>query len=150
MKATVHYFEDVELGDEVPALERRATPEAVRLFVDVARRKNVKLFTESEAARKVGSSKPIVPGDLAMAYITQALRKWAPEATIDVLDVIFRQPMSHMELLRAGGLVTDLGDSSDGLVACDVFVIGERGERLLLGTAQLTMPSRASDPDPQK
>ncbi|PZC45836.1 MAG: hypothetical protein C1O27_002211 [Chloroflexi bacterium] len=148
MKTTVHYFEEVELGDEVPALERRATPEAVRLFVEIARRKNVKLFTESEAARKVGSSKPIVPGDLVMAYIAQALQKWAPEATIEVLDVIFRQPMSQMEPLHAGGLVTDLGDPSDGRVTCDVFVIGEQGDRLVLGTAQLTMPSKESAPNP--
>ena len=148
MKTTVHYFEEVELGDEIPALERRATPEAVRLFVEVARRKKVKLFTESEAARKVGSSRPIVPGDMAMAYIVQALRTWAPKATIDVLDVIFRQPMSHMELLHAGGLVTDLGDPSDGRVTCDLFVIGEQGDRLVLGTAQLTMPAKESAPDP--
>lgn len=142
MKTVVHHFEDVELGDEIPAVERRATPEAVQIFVEVAGRKNVKLFTESEAARKVGSSRPIVPGDMAMAYIVQALRGWAPEATIDVLDVIFRQPMSHMEPLYAGGIVTDIGDASDGRVTCDVFITGERGERLVLGTAQLTLSSR--------
>ncbi len=142
MPATVRFFEDVGLGDEAPTLERRPSTEAVRLFVEVSRRQRIGLFTEPAAAEKAGFPHPLVPGDMLMAYITQALRRWAPEATIEVLDVIFRQPASHMELLSVGGVVTDTGDASDGRITCDVYVLNERGERLVVGTAHLTLPSR--------
>jgi hypothetical protein len=141
------YGESVELGDEIGPLMKSPGLAEVQAFLNVSpsEGKDHGRFLDAEAAKLVGFESPIVPGSMTQAYLSQLLTDWsAPAGRVLYINVNFRRPANHNDVLRCIGLVTDTREEGDStVVRLDVFAENDRGERPVQGTAEVVIPTRA-------
>lgn len=150
------YFDEVEIGDE---FEEQQTPtsEDVQTFFTLTaaaagasgggggrRGPGDGRFESAEGAKSVGLDSPIIPGNMSFAMMSRLVTDWAGiEGRMHSLDVSFRRPVHHNDVLTLQALVTDATDDDEGLrVKLDVYMENERGERPVQGTAVVELPRR--------
>lgn len=147
------YFDEVEIGDE---FEEQQTPtsEDVQTFFSLTaaasnsssgrRGPSDGRFESKEGAKSVGLDSPIIPGNMSFAMMSRLVTDWAGfEGRMHSLDVSFRRPVHHNDVLTLQALVTDTTDDDEGLrVKLDVYMQNERGERPVQGTAVVELPRR--------
>ena len=138
------YFEDVELGDEIGPLEKVATDEGVVDFCTLWGNPIPNRFTSEEEAAKAKLPGPIVPGVMSMSLMAQLITDWAGPDGLKDLDVVFRQPVPHNNPLIITGTINDTRqEDGENVVQCDVLMTGTEGERYIIGTALVSLPSRS-------
>jgi acyl dehydratase len=141
------FYEDVELGYELPPVDMTITTEEVVAFLHVWRGPDwpsfANRFSDPEAAKKEGLRGPIVPGAMTMALAGQLLARWAGPDAFHQLDVVFRGNIVHGDKLSFGGVITDK-ELKDGApwVEVDIFAEDESGNRPVTGKAVLLLPTR--------
>lgn len=140
-EASVKRFEDVEFGEELPAIDIDVSMANVRVFAKAATMESPR-FTDHAAAREAGLPGAIVPGIMSQGILVALIHRWAPNADVRTVDTIFRAPLLVDSKPVAGGVVTDL-DEETGLVEIDLTLKNERGETPVLGTAKVTLPTGA-------
>ena len=96
-------------------------------------------FDSHEKARKEGLPGALVPGIMAMGFLTSMVHRWAPEAKIDSIDTVFRAPLIADEPCKVDAVVTDI-DEESGIIELDLTVKNERDETRVFGTAKLSFP----------
>ncbi len=141
------YFEDTELGDEIGPIILVITDEQVVNFCSLWGNPHPNRFTDQAEAEKVGLDAPIVPGIMSMAVVSRALTDWAGANTMSDLDLVFRGSVPHNQPLHVGFQISDT-TQEDGInrVQCDITMTGPVPDRpYIIGTAQLTLPSRSDD-----
>ncbi|MEE8466447.1 MAG: MaoC/PaaZ C-terminal domain-containing protein [Dehalococcoidia bacterium] len=141
------YYDEVELGDDLPPVDRVATDQAVQDFCtmwdDPRIGRLTGRFTDNEAAKAEGLPGAIVPGAMSMGYLAQFLSQWADGGSLKKLDVVFRQLVLHERPLRLVGVVTDKNQVGDeNQVECDVYLESADGERLVSGKGTVVLPGR--------
>ena len=143
------YFEEVEIGDE---FEEQQTPtsEDVQTFFTLTSGSSSRngpgdgRFESTEGAKSVGLDSPIIPGNMSFSMMSRLVTDWAGmEGRMHSLDVSFRRPVHHNDVLTLLALVTDTTDGDEGpRVKLDVYMENERGERPVQGTAVVELPRR--------
>ncbi|MEE8338238.1 MAG: MaoC/PaaZ C-terminal domain-containing protein [Dehalococcoidia bacterium] len=143
------YFEEVEIGDE---FEEQQTPtsEDVQTFLTLTsggggrRGPGDGRFESTEGAKSVGLDSPIIPGNMSFSMMSRLVTDWAGmEGRMRSLDVSFRRPVHHNDVLTLLALVTDTTDGDEGpRVKLDIYMENERGERPVQGTAVVELPRR--------
>lgn len=141
------YYDEVELGDDLPPVDRVATDQTVLDFCTVWEDRRIgrltSRFTDDEVAKAQGLPGAIVPGAMSMGYLAQFLSQWADGGSLKKLDVVFRQLVLHERPLRLVGVVTDKNQVGDeNQVECDVYLEGADGERLVSGKGTVVLPGR--------
>ena len=139
------YYEDVELGGEIGPLEKLPTLESVEAFFRIWGTPLPNRFTDHKLARKMKQPGPIVPAIMSMAWLAQLLTDWAQgdPRSLKRLDAVFRQPVPHNSPVSISAVVTDKRvENEENLVECDVFMANQKGERLIGGSALLSLPGR--------
>ncbi|MDP6607131.1 MAG: MaoC/PaaZ C-terminal domain-containing protein [Dehalococcoidia bacterium] len=150
------YFEAVDIGDEYEQ-ERTPTSEDVQTFLSLtglgrpgseARSDGRRggpgdgRFESAEGAASVGLAAPILPGNMSFAMMSRLVTDWAGVGGHMLsLDVSFRRPVHHNDVLTLQVLVTDTVDD-DAQVKLDIYMENERGERPVQGTALVELPRR--------
>ena len=128
------YYDDVDLGDELPSMERQVSDYEVVEFLNIARIGEAKenRFTSAEAAKSEGLPEAIVPGAMNIAIMSTLITSWSPTVTLRKLDVVFRGMVLHNRPINLTGLITDK-DIVDGSpqLECDVVMetVGRRSVR---------------------
>lgn len=142
------YYDDVDLGDELPSLEREVTDDQVVEFLNITRITSSEpgresRFTSSEVARGEGLPEAIVPGAMNIAIMSTLVTGWSTRAVLRKLDVVFRGMVLHNRPIKLTGLVTDK-DVVDGSpqLECDVVMENEEGTPLVIGKATVELPVR--------
>ena len=144
MGATVEYFEDIDIGDEIEELEICPTTADVIRYVEVARMQSGR-FTDDDYARKEGLPGAIVPGNMSLGFLSRMLTEFFPTGTLKNLVTNFRATVPHNIPLTCSGVVTEKQESDgQGIVFCDIMLSNEDGDRYVQGTAQVVVPSRAA------
>ena len=137
------YFEDVELGDEIDPLIKEPSREEVRTFAELSHLSG--RFTSVEGARDEGTDRMIVSSWQSMGYLAQLITNWmGQEGFLSKLQVSFHRVVEPGERLECRAVVTDtqtLGDRR--IVMLDTIMENQRRERLIQGTAEVVLPSRA-------
>lgn len=149
------YFEDVEIGDEFEE-EQTPTSEDVRTFISLTASGRGTAtregrwgpgdgrFESTEGARSVGLDSPILPGNMSFAMMSRLVTDWASVGGhMLVIDVSFRRPVHHDDVLKLQVLVTDTVED-ESQVKLDIYMENERGERPTQGTALVELPRRES------
>ena len=136
------YFEEVEMGEDLPPKEKAITDQAVVDFCQVWQGPGASRFTDDEQAKAEGLLAPITPGVMCMTLMAQFLEGWGGAGSIKRLDVVFRRNVLHTSV-RLVGVVTDTSAQSDGLVECDVSIQSLEGELLVGGGATLALPNKS-------
>ncbi|MEX2236554.1 MAG: hypothetical protein WEB00_03320 [Dehalococcoidia bacterium] len=141
------YFDDVDLGDELPPVEMTVTTEEVMAFLHVwhGRRRNAftSRFSDPEIAKKEGLRGAMVPGAMTMSLTGKLITNWAGPEAFHQLDVVFRGNIIHNDHLTFGGVITDK-EMRDGQpwLEVDVYAEDEAGNRPVTGKAVVLLPVR--------
>jgi acyl dehydratase len=135
------YFEDVDVGDELPTLRLTLASEEVRRYA-LATRMPGPRFMSDAAARAEGLPGQIVPGNMSMALFSRLISDWCPEASPVRLSCTFRGLVHPGQPLILRGVITEKHASDHGnFIECDLILENEEGERRVTGTATLLLPS---------
>lgn len=97
-------------------------------------------FQDHEKARREGLPGALVPGILAMGFLTALIHRWAPAAKVEHIDTVFRAPLIADQPCSLSAVVTDI-DEAAGLVQLDLAVRNEAGETRVFGTANVRLPT---------
>lgn len=135
------YFEDIEEGDEIPALDLFLSKDMVRQY---ARTANMYFprFTDDEGARAEGLPGMIAPGVMSMGLLARMISDWNPAATIKRIGTTFRSPVLPDRTVYLRGAITQKNET-DHTAECDIWMENEDGERWVIGTATISLPTKA-------
>jgi hypothetical protein len=131
---------DVEFGMELEAFEPDTSLAAVRAFATAVGWGGGGRFNDHALARKEGLPGALVPGIMAMGFLTTMIHRWSPAARVERIDTVFRAPLLADEPCVLSAVVTDL-DAAEGRVELDLAVKNPAGETRVFGTARVRLPS---------
>ena len=138
---TVKTIHDVEFGAELDPFEPDTSLDAARAFAKaVGWGDGDGRFGDHERARKQGLPGALVPGLLAMGFLTTMIHRWSPAAEVRHIDTVFRAPLLADEPASLGAVVTDI-DEEQGIVELDLSVKNGAGETRVFGTAKVRLPT---------
>lgn len=126
---------DVEFGDELPSFEPDVSMANVHRFCDAAHWDGPR-FRDHEAARELGLPGAIVPGVMSQGFFSAMIHAWAPAASIQRMDTVFRAPVMVDQPLSISAVVTDI-DEDEGVVELDLTAQNEARETRVFGTARI-------------
>lgn len=129
---------DVEFGTELPIYRPNTELACVREFAEAVGWGGGR-FDSHEKAKKEGLPGALVPGIMAMGFLTTVIHSWAPVARISNIDTVFRAPLIADEPCTVSAVITDI-DEDTATVEFDLTVKNERDETRVFGTAQVEMP----------
>jgi hydroxyacyl-ACP dehydratase HTD2-like protein with hotdog domain len=147
MTRSQRYFEDVQVGEEMPTLVR--TPGRIQLFMYSAISWNIhRIHYDREYAASEGHKDLLVHGPLQGAFLGQYMTDWGgPEARLKKIGWSNRGRAFVDEPYIIKGRVREKRIIQDqALVDCEIWSENEAGERLLLGSAIVALPKRSTGP----
>lgn len=136
------YFEEVEEGDELPPIELQLTKDFVRRYARTAGM-DFPRFTDDEGARKEGLPGMIAPGVLSMGLLARLIGEWNHAAQVTRIGTTFRSPVLPDCTVHLLGFVTEK-HAARHTAECDLWMENADGERWVVGTATVKLPSRRS------
>jgi acyl dehydratase len=143
----IHFYEDIEVGDEIEELEICPTTADVVRYVEVTRMQSGR-FTDDAYARNEGLPGAIIPGNMSLGFLSRMVTEFFPSGTLRNLTANFRVTVPHNTPLICSGVVTEKQEEQGRhLVFCDILMSNETGDRYVQGTAQVVLPARQSGDD---
>jgi acyl dehydratase len=131
-------YEDVELGDDLPAEIPDVSMDKIVQFTEAADQKFPR-FTSHEFAKGEGLPGALVPGIMSQALLAAMIHRWAPGSTILKLDTVFRGPVVVDTKPTISGAVTDTDDEAR-TAEVDLTITTEEGRTGVMGTAIVSFP----------
>ena len=141
---TVRYFEDVQIGDEVPALQRETDFMHWNRYAAV-NDEFVPFHMDDEAGRKAGNKEGAFGmGNLRYAYLANALRDWiGDEADIREIGCQYRAiNQKHDTLTVVGKVVEKQVVDGENRVKLTTNVMNQAGQATCPGHAVVALPNR--------
>lgn len=138
------YFEDVNVGDNIPAWTRQTDFMHWNRFAAV-NDEFVYIHMDDEAGRDGGNKQGAFGmGNLRWAYLHNMLREWVgDEAEVREMGVQFRAVNQKHDILTCTGVITEKKvDGNDHLVRLDINVMNQDGKGTTPGYAVVALPSR--------
>ena len=137
------YFEDTEVGAELPTLEKTSTTRQLVMYAGASGDFH-EFHYDLEFAQAHGLPNIIVQGALKKAFLGQLLTDCTgPGGTLKKLTVRYSGMDMPGRPLYCKGVVTKK-HTVDGerLVECDVWTENDEGEKTTTGSAVVALPSR--------
>lgn len=134
------YFEDIEEGDELPGVDLFLSKDQVRQYAKAANMYFPR-FTDDEAARAEGLPGMIAPGVMSLGLLARLISDWNQAATIQRIGTTFRSPVLPDCTIHLRGAVTQKNEA-DHTADCDIWMENDDGERWVIGTATVTVPTK--------
>jgi len=135
------YFEDIEEGDELPGIDLFLSKDQVRRYARTAGM-YVPRFTDDEGARAEGLPGMIAPGVMSMGLLARMISDWHPAAQVKRIGTTLRSPVLPDRDVHLRGAVTQKNET-DHTAECDIWIENDDGERWVIGTATVAVPSKA-------
>lgn len=137
------YYEDVELGQEIPAFVRETDFMNWNRYAAV-NEEFVYIHMDDEAGKAAGQGAAFGMGNLRWAYVLNALRAWiGDEAEVRELSLQFRAVNHKHDVLRTSAVVTEKKqENGENLVVLQVNVLNQKDEKTAPGRAVVSLPSR--------
>jgi acyl dehydratase len=137
------YYEDVEVGQVIPAFERQTDFMHWNRYAAV-NEEFVYLHMDDEAGKAAGQGEAFGMGNLRWAYVLNALRGWiGDEAEVREFGLQFRAINHKHDVLRTHGVVTEKKqENGENLVVLEVNVLNQNDEKTAPGRAVVSLPSR--------
>lgn len=151
------HWEDVSIGDELPALVKIATTQMLVKWAGAYGDFNPQHFDTSFAISQ-GIDKPIVHGQLKRAWLVQLLTDWIGDGgflarlSCQVRAMDYPRPMVSLaipaegEKWRCRGRVTrKYIDADKHCVDCEIWIENGSGQSTTYGYATVVLPSEHSN-----
>ena len=134
------YWEDVNIGDEVPPFSRKTGFMNWNRFAAV-NDEFVSIHMDDEAGRAAGFPDAIGMGRLQWSYLHNLLRDWLPPGgRIVAIRAQLRTPNRKGSTITAHGVVTAVRDEAGvRRIDLDVWIDDDRGNRLAPGSATVEL-----------
>jgi hypothetical protein len=138
---TIKTVQDVEFGAQLPPFTPNTSLSATSTFAQAVGWGGGRggRFSDHESAKKEGLPGALVPGIMAMGFLTSMIHSWSAAADVRHIDTVFRAPMIADEPCVIDAVVTDI-DEDTGIVQLDLTVKNEKGETRVFGTADVLLP----------
>lgn len=139
------YFEDVEVGSEIPTLEKDPTTQQLVKYAG-ASGDFYQIHYDKDFALKNNLPGVILHGALKNAFLGQLMTNFAGDGGwLRKLSVQYRgmdQPGS--KVLCKGRVIKKYVEKGDHLVDCEIWLENAKGEKTTPGSATVVLPSRNS------
>ena len=125
-------FEEIEAGDELPALEKTFHPARMMAY-GAATWDFIRLHYDVEYVREQGFKAPFVDGQMVGAILAQQVQDWAgPDALLRRLSFRNRSMLFAGDRITCHGTVTrKLVEDGEALVECELWVENANGDRVV-------------------
>lgn len=137
------YIEDVEVGQEIPPLEKHPTTQQLVKYAG-ASGDFYQIHYDKDFAIKNNLPGVILHGALKNAFLGQLMTDFAGEhGWLRKLSVQYRgmdQPGSMV--VCKGKVVKKYSEHGQHLVDCEIWLENAKGEKTTLGSASVVLPSR--------
>jgi acyl dehydratase len=139
------FFEDINIGDEVPSFERKTDFMNWNRFAAV-NDEFVYIHMDDDIGKAAGQGAAFGMGNLRYAYVLNALRSWiGDEAEVRELSMQFRAINHKNDVLTTQVRVTDKKqEEGEHRVYLAVDVINQAGASTSPGEAIVVVPARAA------
>lgn len=137
------YYEDIQVGADIPSVERSATTEQLVRYHAAAGDWD-RIHFDYPYARSVGFPDVILQGMLKAGWLAQMIIDWAgPKVWVKKFGTQYRQIDVPLDPLTCRGRVADKYVSdTEHLVVLEVWVQNGNGEITTRGTATVRFPAR--------
>lgn len=138
------FWEDVEVGHELPALVKRPTTRQLVKYAG-ASGDFYEVHYDKDFAVEIGLPGLIVHGALKNAYLAQVVTDWmGPDGALRKLSVRYRGADVPNDDLTSSGRVTKVYEQDGAhLVDCALTLVNSKGEQTTTGAATVQLPARA-------
>lgn len=138
----MRHLEDVQVGQELPPLEKTITPVNMMMY-GASTWDFVRLHYDTPFVREAGFDGIFVDRQMLGAHLAQMVVAWAGDpALLRKLGMRYRQFVYPGEKITCRGRVTEVR-AREGIVRCELWVENEKGERVLEpGYAEVALPQR--------
>ncbi|MBI4587930.1 MAG: MaoC family dehydratase [Candidatus Rokubacteria bacterium] len=137
------YFEDVQGGDETPALVKPPIQRIQLTRYAGASGDFNPIHVDEEFARAAGMGGVFAHGMLSMGFLAQSLTDWAGAGRVRKVGVRFAALVRPGDVVTCRGKVlTKSSKDDEHLVDLDVWAENQRGETIITGKATVSLPSR--------
>jgi len=140
------YFEDVELGQALPAL-RKGPVEQIQLTRYAGASGDFNPIHQDEAfARAAGMGGVFAHGMLSMGFVAQSVTDWLGVASLQKLAVRFAGLVRLGDVVTCRGTVVAKRPAKNGeepsLVELELWAENQKGEKVVTGRATAALLSR--------
>lgn len=137
------YYEDVEIGQEIPAFERKTDFMNWNRYAAV-NDEFVFVHMDDDVGKAAGQGAAFGMGNLRWAYVINALQDWiGDEAEVRELSMQFRAINHKHDVLTTRCVVSEKTvEDGEHLVTLDINVMNQDGAATAPGTAVVVLPSR--------
>ena len=137
------FFEDIQVGDEVPSFERKTDFMNWNRYAAV-NDEFVYIHMDDEIGKAAGQGAAFGMGNLRYAYVLNALRGWiGDEAEVRELSMQFRAINHKNDVLTTRCTVNEKKvEEGENRVYLAVDVINQDGKSTSPGTAVVVVPSK--------
>ena len=135
-------FDDVQVGDHLPFLERRPTTQQLVMYAG-ASEDYYQIHYDREFAQAQGLPGIVVHGALKSAFLGQLVTDWIGlEGRLLELSARYREMDTPDDVLTCRGVVTERWSERDQhLVRCELWIENGSGVRTTTGEALVSLPS---------
>ena len=144
MKYAKVYFDDVNVGDELPPLVKGPIQQIQLTRYAGASGDFNPIHQDDEFARAAGMGGVFAHGMLSMGFVGQAVTDWSGAGTVRKLNVRFAAIVRLKDVVTCRGRVVGKSSKDDvNLVELEVWAENQRAEKVVTGRATVALPSRA-------
>ena len=140
MKYARLYFEDVQVGGELPPLVKGPIQQIQLTRYAGASGDFNPIHQDDEFAKAAGMGGVFAHGMLTMGFVAQSLTDWAGAGSVRKLGVRFAGLVRLKDTVTCRGRV--LEKSSTHTVELEVWAENPKGDKVVTGRATLALPSR--------
>ena len=145
MGKTPLYFEDIQVGDDLPELVKQPTTRQLVKYAGASGDYYEIHYDHQFAVRSGLQDGVIVHGLLTAGWLAQLMTNWLPSPT-----ALRKFGVSYRVMARPGDTITCKGTivgkyDKDGahLIDCEISAENQRGEKCAIGTATVALPMRS-------
>ena len=143
MKYARVYFEDVRVGDELPALVKGPIQQIQLTRYAGASGDFNPIHQDDEFAKAAGMAGVFAHGMLSMGFVAQAVTDWSGAGTVRKIGVRFTALVRLKDIVTCKGRVLSKSSKDDvHTVDLEIWAENPRGEKVVSGTATVALPSR--------
>ncbi len=143
MKYAKVYFEDVQVGDEMPALVKGPIQQIQLTRYAGASGDFNPIHQDAEFAQAAGMGGVFAHGMLSMGFVAEGVTDWLGAGTVRKLGVRFTALVRLEDVVTCKGRVAATSEKNgERLVELEVWAENQRGEKVVTGRATAAIPSR--------
>lgn len=139
------YFDDVKIGDAIPALTKGPIAKLQHVMYAGASGDFNPLHTDDDFAKAVGMKGGVIAhGMLIMGFVGQAITTWVPRKSLRKFGVRFAGMTKPGNTITVSGKVIDKKqEAGENLVICEVVAQDETGDVKVTGSFSAALPLKS-------